>query len=51
MLIYAVVNRLQFNKEERNRIQQLKSTLKSPTGGKSCFAALLKKELDYLADN
>ncbi len=43
---YAAVNRLRFNKEERNRIRQLKSTLKSPTAGKSCCAALRKEELD-----
>ncbi len=28
---YTAVNRLRFYKEERNRIRQLKSTLKSPT--------------------
>ncbi len=43
---YAVVNRLRFNKEERNRIRQLKSMLKSPTAGESCCAALRKDDLD-----
>ncbi len=39
---YAPVKRLRFNKEERGRIRQLKSTLK----GESCCAALRKEELD-----
>ncbi len=43
---YAAVNRLRFNKEERNRIQLLKSTLKTPTAGESCCAALRIEELD-----
>ncbi len=42
----AAANRLRFNKEERNRIRQLKSTLKSPTAGESCCAALRMEELD-----
>ncbi len=42
----AAVNRLRFNKEERSRIRQLKSTLKSPTAGESCCAALRMEELD-----
>ncbi len=36
---YAAVNR--FTQEERNRIRQLKSTLKSPTAGESCCAGSL----------
>ncbi len=43
---YAAVNRLRFNKEERNRIRQLKSTLKSATAEESCCAALRKEELE-----
>ncbi len=43
---YAAVNRLRFSKEERNRIRQLKSTLKSPTAGESCCAALRMEEVD-----
>ncbi len=43
---YAAVNRLRFSKEERNRIRQLKSTLKSPTAGQNCCAALGMEELD-----
>ncbi len=42
----AAVNRLRFNKEERSRIRQLKSTLKSPTAGESCCAALRMEELN-----
>ncbi len=42
---YAVVNRLRFNKEERNRIRQLKSTLQSPTAGERCCAAMRKEKL------
>ncbi len=33
---YAVVNRLRFNKEERNRTRPVKSTLKPPTAGLPC---------------
>ncbi len=43
---YAAVNRLRFNKEERNRIRQLKSTLKLPSAEESCCTALRKEELD-----
>ncbi len=43
---YAAVNRLRFNEEERNRIRQLKFTLKSPAAGESCCAALRMEELD-----
>ncbi len=43
---YTAVNRLRFNEEERNRIRQLKSTLKSPTVGGSCGAAVKMVELD-----
>ncbi len=39
---YAAVNRQRFNKEERNRIRQLKSL----TAGESCCAALRKEEHD-----
>ncbi len=43
---YAAVNRLRVNKGERDRMRQLKSTLKSPTVGENCCAALRKEEFD-----
>ncbi len=43
---YATVNRIRFNKRERNQIRQMKSTLKSPTAGESFCAALRMEELD-----
>ncbi len=42
---YALFNRLRFSKEDRSRIRQLKSTLKSPTAGESCCPALRLEEL------
>ncbi len=43
---YAQDNRLRFNEEERNRIWQLNSTLKSRIAGESCCAAVRMEELD-----
>ncbi len=44
MTEYAAINCLVFYKEERNRIELLKSTLKSPNAGESCCTALRKEE-------
>ncbi len=43
---FAAVNHLRFNQEARNRIRELKSTVKSLTAGERCCAALRKEELD-----
>ncbi len=42
---YAAVNRFCFDKEEGDRIRQLKSTLKSPTAGESCVLPCGKRSL------